>query len=87
MVTDLPENHGWDDEFNYMWSEEVYPEDVACFLANTSDIKSNNVESEANDEELWVEEKDDQSSGDFEEDPGSVEEIFEEERQDEIDYQ
>ena len=34
-----------------------------------------------------VHEKDDQSRGDFEEDPGSGEEIFEVEGQDEIDYQ
>ena len=56
MVTDLPQNHGWDNEFNYTWTEEVYPEDVACFLANTSSIRSNNVESsvEGNDDETSV---------------------------------
>ena len=56
MVTDLPQNHGWDNEFNYTWTEEVYPEDVACFLANTSSIRSNIVESsvEGNDDEKSV---------------------------------
>ena len=87
MVTNLPQNHGWDDEFNYMWTEEVYPEAMTSFLANTFDIKSNNVESEASNEEVWVEEKDDHSRSEFEEDPGSVEKIFEVECQDEIDYQ
>ena len=35
----------------------------------------------------WVEENEYQSRGEFDEDPGNVEEIFEVEGQDEIDYQ
>ena len=36
--TELPSNYGWDENYDYRWDKEIYPEDSASFLANASSI-------------------------------------------------
>ena len=36
MISDLPQNHGWDENFDFAWTEEIFPQDVSTFLSEFS---------------------------------------------------
>ena len=36
MVSDSPQNNGWDANCNFQWSEEIYSEEVVSFLTNSA---------------------------------------------------
>ena len=55
MVIEPPQLHGWDDEYYFTWSSEMYPRDVAEFLASTSSIS---CEENNDDEDDDIEEDD-----------------------------
>ena len=53
MVIDQPQNHGWNDDFDYLWAEEIYPAGVCNFLVNVSNRTSDDEEEDYEiDEEL-----------------------------------
>lgn len=53
MVIEPPQWHGWDDECEYTWSDEKYPNDVAEFLASTSSIScEDNNDDDIDDDDL-----------------------------------
>ena len=52
MISDLPQNHGWDQHFDFAWAEELFPQDVSTFLSEFSNRTNDGDEESEYEEEF-----------------------------------